>query len=92
MRGCDRVPRPAPTEAVEFDLSNNIGNMLRACQQQHLEVLDAAEAAAADGSSGDDPEEDLDHVQPGSRGRGEAQGDRGLRANHAFTAGCLWVA
>jgi hypothetical protein len=32
------------------------------------EVFDASEAAAADGLASDDAEEDLDHVEPGSRG------------------------
>src|SRR5688572_26398078 len=39
------------------------------------EFADGVEAAAADGLSGDDPEEDLHQVQPGPRGRGEVQGD-----------------
>jgi len=42
------------------------------------ELFDAGEAAAADGLAGDDAEEDLDHVQPGSRGGGEVQGDPGV--------------
>ena len=40
-----------------------------------MEVLDAGEGAAADRLPGDDPEEDLDHVQPRSRGRGEVHRD-----------------
>jgi len=40
-----------------------------------FEVVDADEAAAADGLAGDDAEEDLDHVQPGAAGRGVVQGD-----------------
>ena len=42
------------------------------------QVLDGGEAAAADGLAGDDAEEDLDHVQPGRRGRGEVRGDPGV--------------
>jgi hypothetical protein len=37
--------------------------------------LTVCEGPAADGLSGDDAEEDLDHVQPRPRGRGEVQGD-----------------
>ena len=39
------------------------------------QLADRAEGAAANGLSGDDPEEDLDHVQPGAGGRGEVQAD-----------------
>ena len=39
------------------------------------QVGDRVEGAAADGLAGDDPEEDLDHVQPGPAGWGEVQGD-----------------
>jgi hypothetical protein len=42
------------------------------------QVADRGEAAAADGLAGDDREEDLDQVQPGSRGRGEVHGDPGV--------------
>ena len=39
------------------------------------QLADRVEGAAADGLAGDDPEEDLDHVQPGPGGRGEVQRD-----------------
>jgi hypothetical protein len=42
------------------------------------EVLDRGERAAADGLAGDDAEEDLHHVQPGPRCRGEVQRDPGV--------------
>ncbi len=37
------------------------------------ELADGVNGAAADGLAGNDPEEHLDHVQPGRRGRGEMQ-------------------
>jgi len=37
------------------------------------EVLDRGEGAAADGLSGDDPEEDLDQIEPGSERRPEGK-------------------
>src|SRR6478672_13159084 len=39
------------------------------------QITDGVEGAAADGLAGDDPEEDLDQVQPRPRGGGEVQGD-----------------
>src|SRR3954451_9982350 len=39
------------------------------------QLPDGTERPAADGLPGDDPEEDLDEVQPRPRGRGEVQGD-----------------
>jgi len=43
-----------------------------------FEVGNAVERAAADGLAGDDPEEDLDHVQPGPGRGGEVQVDAGV--------------
>jgi hypothetical protein len=40
------------------------------------ELFDAVEGSAADGLAGDDPEEHLDEVEPGSGRRGEVQGYR----------------
>src|ERR1044071_2616789 len=42
------------------------------------ELANGVEAAPADGLTGDDPEEDLDHVQPGPRCGGEVQRDPGV--------------
>ena len=42
------------------------------------QLFDAAEAAAADGLTRDDREEDLDHVEPAAAGRGEVQLDPGV--------------
>lgn len=39
------------------------------------QLVDGAEGAAPYRLPGDDAEEDLDHVEPGSGGRGEVQGD-----------------
>ena len=52
------------------------------------EVFDRAGAASADGLAGDDPEEDLHHVQLRPGGGGEVHGDSGVFASHVFTAGC----
>src|ERR1700678_1964437 len=53
------------------------------------EVADAGEASAADGLAGDDPEEDLDHVEPGPGGRGEVQGDPGVPCQPGLHVGML---
>jgi hypothetical protein len=55
------------------------------------EVLDAGEGPAADRLPGDDAEEHLEEVEPGARGGREVQGDPGVLASHACTAGCLCV-
>lgn len=53
------------------------------------EVGDRGEGAAAYGLAGDDAEEDLDQVEPGSRGRGEVQGDPGVLGEPCLHAGVL---
>ncbi len=53
------------------------------------EFADGVEAAAADGLAGDDPEEDLDEVQPGPRRRREVQGDPRVSGQPGLDAGVL---
>jgi hypothetical protein len=43
-------------------------------------------------AAGDDREEDLDHVQPRSAGRGEVQGDAWVARQPGPHGGMLWVA
>jgi len=54
-----------------------------------LEVLDGVEGAAADRLAGDDPEEDLHHVQPAAAGRGEVQLDPGVLGQPGLDVGVL---
>ena len=49
------------------------------------QVFDPGEGAAADGLAGDDAEEDLHEVEPGSRRRGEMKLIRGRLASQACT-------
>jgi hypothetical protein len=51
-----------------------------------------SEAAAADGLSGDDPEEDFDDVEPRPGCRGEVQGDPAVARQPGGDFGVLWVA
>ena len=57
-----------------------------------LQVGDRAEDAAAGALAGHLGEKVLDGVEPGGRGRGEWKVQRGCRASHASTRGCLCVA
>jgi sugar phosphate isomerase/epimerase len=53
------------------------------------ELADGVEAAAADGLAGDDSEEDLHQVQPGSRRRGEVQRDPRVAGQLGLDLGVL---
>ena len=56
-----------------------------------LEVFDAVSGAAADRLAGDDPEEDLHHVQPAPAGRGEVHVHLGVLGQPRLDVGCLWM-
>jgi hypothetical protein len=49
---------------------------------QRVEVFDAGEDAAAHGLLVDDPEPDLDEVQPGVRRRGEMDAESWMNRRH----------
>src|SRR5829696_656350 len=88
VRSCDdRVGVFGPDERVAA-----LVPAVDECGDRLDQVVDGVEGAAADGLAGDDPEEDLDHVQPRPDVGVKCKAIRGLRASQALTAGCLWVA